>query len=97
MVIDFLLMVELCSQRGAVAVRQPYIRVVGIEEINEASSRGHAAFTVEEVQVEITTYNCFNNFQHTFLLLMIDSPLLFSCMTGFCTYFLKNLVRVLDA
>ena len=65
MVIDFLLMVELCSQRGAVAVRQPYIRVVGIEEINEASSRGHAAFTVEEVQVEITTYNCFNNFQHT--------------------------------
>ncbi|KAL9377035.1 hypothetical protein Peur_031155 [Populus x canadensis] len=38
------------SQRGAVAVRQPYIRVVGIEEINEASSRGHAAFTVEEVE-----------------------------------------------
>ncbi|KAJ6355214.1 hypothetical protein OIU77_005743 [Salix suchowensis] len=38
------------SQRGAVAIRQPYIRVVGIEEINESSSRGHAAFTIEEVE-----------------------------------------------
>ncbi|KAH8504984.1 hypothetical protein H0E87_012282 [Populus deltoides] len=38
------------SHRGAVAVRQPYIRVVGIEEVNEASSRGHAAFTKEEVE-----------------------------------------------
>jgi DNA replication licensing factor MCM5 len=35
-------------------VRQPYIRVVGIEEVNEASSRGHAAFTKEEVELEIT-------------------------------------------
>ncbi|XP_050214505.1 DNA replication licensing factor MCM5 [Mercurialis annua] len=38
------------SHRGAVAIRQPYIRVVGIEEINEASSQGHAAFTQEEVE-----------------------------------------------
>ncbi|CAI0542536.1 unnamed protein product [Linum tenue] len=37
-----------CSNRGAVAVRQPYIRVVGMEEANEASSRGHASFTQEE-------------------------------------------------
>ncbi|GAB2289125.1 minichromosome maintenance protein 5 [Dionaea muscipula] len=38
------------SQKGAVAVRQPYIRVVGIEEVNEANSRGQAAFTAEEVE-----------------------------------------------
>lgn len=38
-----------CSHKGAVAVRQPYIRVVGIEEANEANSRGPAAFTPEEV------------------------------------------------
>ncbi|KAJ8768286.1 hypothetical protein K2173_021226 [Erythroxylum novogranatense] len=38
------------SHRGAVAIRQPYIRVVGIEEVNEASSRGQAAFTQEEIE-----------------------------------------------
>ncbi|KAL3744245.1 hypothetical protein ACJRO7_013494 [Eucalyptus globulus] len=38
------------SHRGAVAVRQPYIRVVGMEETNEANSRGAAAFTSEEVE-----------------------------------------------
>ncbi|PKI64683.1 hypothetical protein CRG98_014899 [Punica granatum] len=38
------------SHRGAVAVRQPYIRVVGQEETNEASSRGPASFTSEEVE-----------------------------------------------
>ncbi|CAN1318487.1 DNA replication licensing factor MCM5 [Linum perenne] len=36
------------NNRGAVAVRQPYIRVVGMEETNEASSRGLASFTQEE-------------------------------------------------
>ncbi|KAK4783140.1 hypothetical protein SAY86_007514 [Trapa natans] len=36
------------SQRGAVAIRQSYIRVVGIEETNEASSRGAGSFTSEE-------------------------------------------------
>lgn len=68
LVIDFLLMVQFCSQRGAVAIRQPYIRVVGIEEINESSSRGHAAFTIEEVQIEITAYNCFNTFSTHFFI-----------------------------
>ncbi|WCJ29845.1 DNA replication licensing factor MCM5 [Euphorbia peplus] len=38
------------SNKGAVAVRQPYIRVVGIEEVNEASSQGHTAFTQEEIE-----------------------------------------------
>ncbi|KAJ9548488.1 hypothetical protein OSB04_021031 [Centaurea solstitialis] len=37
------------SHKGAVAVRQPYIRVVGIEETNEAS-RGPANFTTEEIE-----------------------------------------------
>ncbi|CAK9170645.1 unnamed protein product, partial [Ilex paraguariensis] len=36
------------SHKGAVAVRQPYVRVVGIEETNEANSRGPANFTVDE-------------------------------------------------
>ncbi|XP_074281244.1 DNA replication licensing factor MCM5 [Silene latifolia] len=38
------------SHRGAVAVRQPYIRVVGIEEANDNSSRGQAAFTADEIE-----------------------------------------------
>ncbi|XWS72593.1 hypothetical protein CRYUN_Cryun02cG0053200 [Craigia yunnanensis] len=38
------------NHKGAVAVRQPYIRVVGMEETNEASSRGPASFTQEEVE-----------------------------------------------
>ncbi|KAF2613172.1 hypothetical protein F2Q70_00010453 [Brassica cretica] len=33
------------SHKGAVAIRQPYIRVVGLEDTNEASSRGPANFT----------------------------------------------------
>ncbi|KAI7757403.1 hypothetical protein M8C21_007155 [Ambrosia artemisiifolia] len=37
------------NHKGAVAVRQPYIRVVGIEETNEAS-RGPANFTTEEIE-----------------------------------------------
>lgn len=37
------------SHKGAVAIRQPYIRVVGIEETNEAT-RGPANFTQEEVE-----------------------------------------------
>ncbi|XP_062078304.1 DNA replication licensing factor MCM5 [Humulus lupulus] len=38
------------SHKGAVAVRQPYIRIVGIEEANDANSRGPAAFTSEEIE-----------------------------------------------
>ncbi|XP_042506697.1 DNA replication licensing factor MCM5 [Macadamia integrifolia] len=38
------------SQKGAVAIRQPYIRVVGIEEPNETNSRGPSAFTAEEIE-----------------------------------------------
>ncbi|KAJ7979647.1 DNA helicase [Quillaja saponaria] len=38
------------SHKGAVAVRQPYIRVVGIEEANEVNARGSAAFTPEEIE-----------------------------------------------
>ncbi|KAL5729718.1 DNA helicase [Ranunculus cassubicifolius] len=38
------------AQKGAVAVRQPYIRVVGIEEANETNSRGPSAFTYDEVE-----------------------------------------------
>ncbi|KEH32167.1 putative DNA helicase [Medicago truncatula] len=38
------------SNKGAVAVRQPYIRVVGIEDGNEAKSRGPTAFTNEEIE-----------------------------------------------
>ncbi|KAL4571399.1 hypothetical protein LXL04_018158 [Taraxacum kok-saghyz] len=37
------------SHKGAVAVRQPYIRVVGIEETNEAT-RGPANFTPDEIE-----------------------------------------------
>jgi len=47
-----LFLIWLCSHKGAVAVRQPYIRVVGIEEANEANSRGPAAFMPEEVSLE---------------------------------------------
>ena len=42
----------ICSHKGAVAIRQPYIRVVGIEETNETNSRGPAAFTQDEVSGE---------------------------------------------
>eukprot|EP00249_Psilotum_nudum_P028869 c38848_g1_i1 orf=883-3066(-) len=35
-------------QKGAVAVRQPYIRVVGIEQATESGSRGITAFTTDE-------------------------------------------------
>ncbi|KAL7190947.1 hypothetical protein ACSBR2_023090 [Camellia fascicularis] len=38
------------SHKGAVAIRQPYIRVVGIEEANEADSRCPANFTAEEIE-----------------------------------------------
>uniref|UniRef100_A0A7N0ZT65 DNA replication licensing factor MCM5 n=1 Tax=Kalanchoe fedtschenkoi TaxID=63787 RepID=A0A7N0ZT65_KALFE len=38
------------SHKGAVAVRQPYIRVVGIEEVNESNSRAPASFTSEEIE-----------------------------------------------
>ncbi|KAL0427688.1 UNVERIFIED_CONTAM: DNA replication licensing factor MCM5 [Sesamum latifolium] len=38
------------SQKGAVAVRQPYIRVVGLEETSEANSRGPTNFTRDEIE-----------------------------------------------
>lgn len=41
----------LCSHKGAVAVRQPYIRVVGIEQTSEANSRGPTNFSVDEVVI----------------------------------------------
>ncbi|XP_073067002.1 DNA replication licensing factor MCM5 [Primulina eburnea] len=37
------------SHKGAVAIRQPYIRVVGLEETGEANSRGPTKFTREEI------------------------------------------------
>ncbi|GFY85749.1 minichromosome maintenance (MCM2/3/5) family protein [Actinidia rufa] len=37
------------SHKGAVAIRQSYIRVVGIEEANEADSRYPANFTADEI------------------------------------------------
>ncbi|KAL6523446.1 minichromosome maintenance protein 5 [Orobanche gracilis] len=37
------------SHKGAVAVRQPYIRVVGLEESNEANSRGPTNLTRDEI------------------------------------------------
>ncbi|MCO5606155.1 hypothetical protein L7F22_060342 [Adiantum nelumboides] len=36
------------EQKGAVAVRQPYIRVVGIEQATESSARGISSFTADE-------------------------------------------------
>lgn len=38
------------SHKGAVAIRQPYIRVVGMEDISEANSRGPANFTTDEIE-----------------------------------------------
>ncbi|EPS62425.1 hypothetical protein M569_12365 [Genlisea aurea] len=38
------------AHRGAVAVRQPYIRVVGLEETNETNSRGPTNFTRDEIE-----------------------------------------------
>ncbi|GAB4828176.1 minichromosome maintenance protein 5 [Ancistrocladus abbreviatus] len=38
------------THKGAVAVRQPYVRVVGIEEAIEANSRGQAVFTSDEIE-----------------------------------------------
>ncbi|XP_019170508.1 PREDICTED: DNA replication licensing factor MCM5 [Ipomoea nil] len=38
------------SHKGAVAVRQPYIRVVGMEDTSESNSRGPANFTTDEIE-----------------------------------------------
>lgn len=40
------------SQKGAIAVRQPYVRVVGIEKTHDDTA-GRSAFTHEEVPVKI--------------------------------------------
>jgi DNA replication licensing factor MCM5 len=47
------------SHKGAVAIRQPYIRVVGLEDTNEASSRGPANFTPDEVSIASFGSFCF--------------------------------------
>lgn len=52
LLIFFFCYLVVCSHKGAVAVRQPYIRVVGIEEANEANSRGPSAFMPEEVSLK---------------------------------------------
>ncbi|GLJ43023.1 hypothetical protein SUGI_0892890 [Cryptomeria japonica] len=36
------------AQKGAVAVRQPYVRIVGIEQATEANSGGPTSFTADE-------------------------------------------------
>ncbi|KAJ7120657.1 hypothetical protein O6H91_Y564700 [Diphasiastrum complanatum] len=36
------------AQKGAVAIRQPYLRVVGMEEASESNSRGLTSFTSDE-------------------------------------------------
>lgn len=52
-----------CSHKGAVAVRQPYIRVVGLEETNEANSRGPANFTVDEVISKLSIHVVIESFK----------------------------------
>ena len=58
--IYFLTLGFLCRHKGAVAIRQPYIRVVGIEEANEADSRCPAYFTADEVIVELVEFHVIN-------------------------------------
>lgn len=36
------------SQKGAVGVKQPYIRVVGLEQTSGANSNGPSNFTLDE-------------------------------------------------
>lgn len=38
-----------CRQKGAVGVKQPYIRVVGMEQTRETNSSGPSNFTLDEV------------------------------------------------
>lgn len=38
-----------CSQKGAVGVKQPYIRVVGLEQSRDNNSNGPSNFTLDEV------------------------------------------------
>ncbi|RAL37740.1 unnamed protein product [Cuscuta campestris] len=52
------------SNKSAVAVRQPYIRVVGMEDTSEANSRGSANFTpdeIEEFKKFASDSNCYEN------------------------------------
>lgn len=37
------------SQKGAVGVRQPYIRVVGLEQARESNPGSSSNFTIDEV------------------------------------------------
>jgi DNA replication licensing factor MCM5 len=38
-----------CSQKGAVGVKQPYIRVVGLEQNRDNNSNSPSNFTLDEV------------------------------------------------
>lgn len=40
----------LCRQRGAIAIRQPYLRVVGMEQATDAHSVGGSAYNTDEVR-----------------------------------------------
>lgn len=37
-------------QKGAIAIRQPYLRVVGIEQATDAHSVGGSAYNTDEVR-----------------------------------------------
>lgn len=58
------------SHKGAVAVRQPYIRVIGIEEANESNSRGPATFSNEEVSIIIFMQSVNRDLPATFSFLL---------------------------
>ena len=38
-----------CSQKGAVGVKQPYIRIVGLEQSRDDNTNGPSHFTLDEV------------------------------------------------
>jgi DNA replication licensing factor MCM5 len=38
-----------CSHKGAVGVKQPYIRIVGLEQSRDDNSNGPSSFTLDEV------------------------------------------------
>jgi hypothetical protein len=45
-----------CSQKGAVGVKQPYIRVVGLEQSRDNNSNGPSNFTLDEVVSKVYIY-----------------------------------------
>ncbi|KAK5830170.1 hypothetical protein PVK06_013964 [Gossypium arboreum] len=71
------------NHKGEVTVRQPYIRIVGMEETNEASSRGPATSTQEEVenskklpQIKMHVKTCAPRLLPLFLVMMMSRRLL---------------------